>query len=117
MDSPDALPSTAALTEADRRHHPRYTVKVQIEIRREGSDVPMRLETTDRSRGGCYIQLIMPMSRGTRVQVTLWLDGYPIVIHGLVVTRHPDFGNGIIFVDFQGQEEHLLQRYLESVTT
>jgi hypothetical protein len=117
MDLPDARPGTNASTEADRRHHPRYTVKVQIEIRQEGSDVPMRLETTDLSRGGCYIQLIMPMSRGTRVQVTLWLDSHPIVIHGLVVTRHPDFGNGIIFVDFKGEAEHLLQRYLEAVTT
>jgi hypothetical protein len=117
MDLPDAQPSATALTQGERRHHPRYTVKVQIEIRREGSDVPMRLETTDLSRGGCYIQLIMPMSRGTRVQVTLWLDGCPIVIHGLVVTRHPDFGNGIIFVDFQGQAEQLLQRYLQAVTT
>ena len=53
MDSPDALPSTAPLTEADRRHHPRCTVKVQSEIRREGSHVPRRLETTDLSRGGC----------------------------------------------------------------
>ncbi len=63
----------------------------------------MRLETTDLSRGGCYVQLMMPSPVGLRLQATLWLDGYPIVVRGLVVTRHPQFGNGIMFVDFEGQ--------------
>jgi len=117
MNSPDAQPSTNTPTRRDRRLHPRYTLQVQIEIHQEGSEVPMRLETTDLSRGGCYIELIMPLALGVRVQVTLWLDGYPIVIHGLVVTRHPQFGNGIKFVDFEGQAEPLLIRYLDAIAT
>ena len=60
MNLPDPRSSNPAPTEPDRRQHPRYTVQVQIELRQEGSDVPMRLETTDLSRGGCYIQLISP---------------------------------------------------------
>jgi hypothetical protein len=38
----------------------------------------MRLETTNLSLGGCYIQLIMALSLGARVQVTLWLAGRQI---------------------------------------
>ncbi|HEX7423861.1 MAG TPA: PilZ domain-containing protein [Terriglobales bacterium] len=117
MNSPDGQPSTPALAELDRRLHPRYTLQVQIEIRQEGSDVPMRLVTTDLSRGGCYIQLMIPLSVGIRLQATLWLDGYPIVIRGLVVTRHPQFGNGIMFVEFEGQGEQLLHRYLDAIIT
>jgi hypothetical protein len=117
MNSPNAQPSTNPPAELDRRQHRRYTLQVQIEIHQEGSEVPMRLETTDLSRGGCYIELIMPLSIGVSVQVTLWLDGYPIVIRGRVVTRHPQFGNGIMFVDFLGQAEHLLIRYLGAITT
>ena len=117
MNSPDPQPSTRSLAEPDRRLHPRYTLQVQIEIHEEGNEVPMRLQTTDLSRGGCYIELIMPLAIGVRVRATLWLDGYPIVIHGRVVTRHPQFGNGIKFVHFEGQAEHLLIRYLEAVTT
>ncbi|MGD1214874.1 MAG: PilZ domain-containing protein [Terriglobales bacterium] len=117
MNSPDAQPPAPAVTEPDRRHHPRYTVQVQIEIRQEGSDIPMRIETTDLSRGGCYIQLLMQLSLGIRLQATLWLDGYPIVIRGLVVTRHPQFGNGIMFVEFEGQGEQLLTRYLDAIAT
>jgi hypothetical protein len=117
MNSPNAQPSNLAVTEEDRRLHPRYTVQVQIEVQREGSDVPMRLVTTDLSRGGCYIHLSTQLPVGVRVQATLWLDGYPVVFRGLVVTRHPEFGNGIMFVEFEGQGEQLLHRYLDAITT
>jgi len=117
MDSLKAQPSTPAAFEQDRRLHDRYTVQVQIELRAEGVDAPMRLETTDLSLGGCYVQLLMPLSVGNRVRVTLWLDGCSIVIHGRVVTRHPQFGNGIMFLEFEGEGEQLLKRYLDAITT
>jgi hypothetical protein len=59
----------------------------------------------------------MQFSLGVRVRATLWLDGCPIVIRGLVVTRHPQFGNGIMFVEFEGQGEQLLIRYLGAIAT
>jgi hypothetical protein len=116
MKSPDAQPSNPAVLEPDRRHHPRRTVQVQIEIHQDGSDVPMRLETADLALGGCYIDLMNPLSVGIRLQAILWLDGYPMVIRGLVVTRHPQFGNGIMFVEFEGQGEQLLRRYRDAIT-
>ena len=117
MNLPNPRSSNPAPTEPDRRQHPRYTVQVQIELRQEGSDLPMRLETTDLSRGGCYIQLISTLPLGVRVQATLWLGGYPVVIQGRVVTRHPKFGNGIMFLEFEGEGAQLLNRYLEAITT
>ncbi|MGA7291063.1 MAG: PilZ domain-containing protein [Terriglobales bacterium] len=117
MNSPDSQPSsqTNLATEQDRRHHARYTTQVQVEIHQEGNEVPMRISTTDLSRGGCYVQLLIPLSVGIRVQLTLWLNNYSIVIHGLVVTRHPQFGNGIMFVDFEGEAEHRLRQYLDAI--
>jgi hypothetical protein len=117
MNLPDPRSSNPNPTEPDRRQHPRYTVQVPIEIRQEDSDLPMRLETTDLSRGGCYIQLISALPLGARLQVTLWLGGYPVVIQGRVVTRHPQFGNGIMFLEFEGEGDQLLSRYLEAITT
>jgi len=117
MDSPNAQPATAALNERDRRLHPRYTVQVQIELRQEGNDVPMRLATTDLSRTGCYIELMMPLTVGTHVQATLWLQGHPIVIQARVVTCHPQYGNGMMFEKFDGQGEQLLHQYLDTIVT
>jgi hypothetical protein len=104
------IPSTE-----DRRRHARYSVQVQIEIRQDGIDVPFRLQTTDLSRGGCYVELMMPLPIGTSLRATLWLDGSPLRVHGIVATRHPQFGNGIRFLDFEGNGEQLLTQYLDGV--
>ena len=117
MNVPEQQPSASPLAHPERRRYPRYTVQVQIELRQEGNDLLMRLETTDLSRNGCYVQLLNPLSVGLRIQATLWLDGYPVVIRGRVVTRHPQFGNGIMFLEFEAEAEQKLSRYLEAIAT
>jgi hypothetical protein len=117
MHSPNPQPSTPVVIEHDRRHFPRYTVHVQIEIHLEGDEVPIRLETTDLSRTGCYVQLLMPLPLAARIHATLWLDNRPIVVRGRVVTRHPQFGNGIMFLDFEADGDQVLKRYLAAIAT
>jgi len=117
MNLPDDYQCAPAVAESDRRKSVRYTVSVQIEIRPVGSDVPMRLETTDLSPGGCYVQVMIPLPLGMRLQVTLWLNGTPIVAQALVVTLHPQFGNGIMFVDLEGEAAAILNRYLDAIVT
>jgi c-di-GMP-binding flagellar brake protein YcgR len=116
MNSTDPKPLDSDIAAEERRLHPRYTVRVQIEIHPEDTDIPMRLETTDLSRSGCYIQLMMPFAVGVKVRVTLWLDGRAIVIHGQVVTCHTQFGNGVRFVEFEGAAQQLLDRYLADIS-
>jgi hypothetical protein len=116
MNSYESQPVSHAAPAPERRLYPRYSVQVQVELHLEGSDVPMRLETTDLSRGGCYVQLMIPLSVGIRLRATLWLAGHAVIIHGLVVTRHPQFGNGIMFVDFEGDGAHVLEQYLAEIT-
>jgi c-di-GMP-binding flagellar brake protein YcgR len=115
MNLPSHQRSEAAASPVERRRFPRYSVQVQIELHQEGSDVPLRMETTDLSGGGCYIQLMMTLSVGTYVNATLWLDDSPVRVRGRVVTRHPQFGNGIMFLEFQGNGEQVLARYLDTI--
>jgi hypothetical protein len=112
MDCPDQQPFASPLARAERRCQPRYTVHVPIELRPEGRDVPLRLETTDLSSNGCYVHLLTPLSVGIKVEVTLWLDGHPITARGRVVTRHPQFGNGIMFIEFTAGADQELSAYL-----
>jgi len=113
----DAQSSTSAPIEHDRRRYPRRTVQVQAELHLEGSDIPLRLETTDLSRGGCYVQSMIPLAIAARLRIRFWLDGQPIIVLGRVVTRHPQFGNGIMFMDYEGQAELLLNRYLDAIVS
>jgi hypothetical protein len=111
---PNADLSTV-IPDPDLRQHPRYSVHVRIEIHQDASP-DLQLETTDLSRGGCYIQLAVPLSVGIRLHATLWLAECPVAIRGLIVTRHPEFGNGIMFVGFEGEGETLLGQYLAAIT-
>ncbi|MFZ3267007.1 MAG: PilZ domain-containing protein [Terriglobales bacterium] len=99
----------------DRRVNPRYTVQIPIDLRQEDTATSLRLETTDLSRGGCYVHLIKTLVLGTYVQATLWVDNYPVCVRGRVVTRHPQFGNGIMFLDFEENGEQLLTNYLDAI--
>lgn len=114
MESPKQAVSGAATPQIERRRYPRYPAQVQIELQEKGKDVPLRMETTDLSRGGCYVQLVSALQVGTYVNSTLWIDGSPVRVRGRVVTRHPQYGNGIMFLEFQGEGEQQLSRYLDA---
>ena len=99
----------------DRRRYRRRTVQVPIELHLEGSDRVLTAETTDLSRNGCYILLPDPLPVGLWLQAILWLDGEPAQLSGRVVTRHPHFGNGIMFLKVPEREDRVLAAYLEAV--
>jgi hypothetical protein len=107
--------SDTAVTAPDRRSHPRFSVKVQLELRREGEDIPMRTETSDLSRGGCYVQLSLTLALGTYVQGKLWIEDSAVKFRGRVVTSHPQFGNGIMFLQFEDDGEQMLASFLNAV--
>jgi len=115
MNVPDQQPASPTPV-PERRIFPRYTVHVQVELHEDGNEIPLRLETTDLSRGGCYVQMMMTLPLAVYVNATLWLDNTPVRVRGRVVTRHPQFGNGIMFLEFEGNGEQVLTRYLEAAT-
>jgi hypothetical protein len=116
-DQREKQPFTGITLTPERRQYPRYSAHLPLELRVEGSDVPMRLQTTDVSRNGCYIETHMPFSVGARVEAKLWLGETRIVSRGgRIVTSHPQFGNGIMFLTFDGDGGQRLQAFLDSLT-
>ena len=117
MNLPDRQPFSSVPAPADRRRHSRYAVQIPIDLHQENPAVSLRLETTDLSRGGCYVHLIKALPLASYVEATLWLDNCPVRIRARVVTRHPEFGNGIMFLEFRDHGgEQLLIRYLDANT-
>ncbi|MFY9559031.1 MAG: PilZ domain-containing protein [Terriglobales bacterium] len=99
---------------AERRRYLRVQVAVQIEIRPAGTNVPMRLETSDVSLGGCYVEMALTLDVGTKLDIVLWLDQAKVSTKGLVVTRHPQFGNGIAFLQLSSENEARLRAFLDA---
>lgn len=101
----------------DRREHARYMVCLEIELRESTRCFSSRGTTTDASLGGCYIATIFPLSVGTEVQYTLWLDEKPIRGRALVQTCHPGVGMGIRFDELSDEATILLDQRLRASST
>ncbi len=110
-----ALSTPPNVSQEERRRHPRVRASLQIESRPEGTDVPMRLETTDISLGGCYVEMVLTLDVGARLDISLWLGEQKVITKGVVVTRHAQFGNGIEFMGMSPQDQNLLRRFLDSL--
>ena len=100
-------------SQPERRKYARTKASVQLELRTEASDVPIRVETTDISVTGCYVEMSITLEVGTKLAIGLWLGNRKVTTAATVVTRHPQFGNGIEFLDMVEQDRSALRQYLE----
>lgn len=96
----------------ERRAYERFKIALQAELRPEGTDFPIRLQTTDVSCGGCYLEMAFTLQRGHRVDLILWLGGQKLLLKGVVVSSHPQFGNGIEFTGITEDQRQRLEQFL-----
>jgi hypothetical protein len=97
----------------ERRRFQRLKKAVQAELRTQDSETPIRTETADISAGGCYIEMAVTLEVGTALKIVLWLGHKKLSLDGSVVTRHPQFGNGIEFGRMPEEARTLLLCFLE----
>jgi c-di-GMP-binding flagellar brake protein YcgR len=96
-----------------KRMYPRYKLGVPIELHVDGQSAPQRTNTADICLGGCYIETMFTVPVGTRMKIALWLDEAKVACDGVVVTNHPQFGNGLHFENMKPDDEKRLAAYLE----
>ncbi|MBV9183075.1 MAG: PilZ domain-containing protein [Acidobacteria bacterium] len=83
---------------AERRRYPRVKATVAVEI--YSPDSPMsRTATSDISLCGCYIETMFTIPVGTKLELKFWVKDEPLTVTALVVTRFPQVGNGLEFIE------------------
>ena len=97
----------------NRREHPRVKVRVPVELRREGNEVPIGCATSDISEGGCYIEMMFALAKDTKLEITTKINGTVLAL-GTVVTCDPNAGDGIKFTKMLPEDQEELRRYLEA---
>lgn len=97
------------------RQHPRYKVTLPVELRSPSDRVPIRAQVADICLGGCYIELSFTKSVSSEIELTLWLGDQKFSATGIVVSRHPSFGNGIKFAHLDPESKKRLQNFVESL--
>jgi len=103
-------------SQPERRRYPRTKTAVQLELRPEDSAAPIRVETSDICAIGCYVEMSITLDVGSRLSIVLWLGDEKVIAEGVVITRHPQFGNGIELAGMSMEDRDNLVRYLKSIS-
>jgi c-di-GMP-binding flagellar brake protein YcgR len=101
----------------ERRRYPRVKAGVSMELKPEGAAVASRAETADLSLIGCYVEMTFTLAVGTKLDLILWVEEERLATKGVVVTHHPQFGNGVEFVEMSQEGQAKLAHFLKSRET
>jgi hypothetical protein len=107
--------ATVTISESNRRHWHRHKISLPLELRDERVSAPLRINATDVSGNGCYIESMMPLPLGTVLRVDFWLDVEHIKITAVVRTCDPGVGNGIEFTGMPADTKKRMQDYLDAI--
>ncbi len=92
----------------NRRRFQRHKISFPMELRDERVNTPMRLNATDVSGNGCYIETIMPFPASTVLRIEFWIDQERVAASAMVRTCDRGVGMGI---EFTGLKEELKQQF------
>jgi hypothetical protein len=105
---PEVRSKMPAITLDNRRRFQRHKISFPLEFRDERVNTPMRVNATDISGNGCYVETVMPLPIGTVLRVDFWIDQEKVSATATVRTRDPGVGMGI---EFSGATEDTKQRF------
>ena len=116
-----ALPSDLKADERTTQHHDnrrkflRHKISHPLELRDERVNTPLRVNATDISGNGCYIETIMPIPVGTTLKVEFFLEDDRINSTAIVRTCDPGVGMGIEFMGLTTEQQQQFQQYLRAM--
>src|SRR5271169_5503748 len=112
---PDAKANIPIAKPDNRRRFARHKVSFPLELRDERVNTPMRLNATDISGNGCYVETVMPLPVGTALRVDFWIDEERQSPTAVVRTRDPGVGMGIEFTGMPEEGKKRFQAHLDKM--
>jgi hypothetical protein len=116
-----ALPSDMKVEERtqqrldNRRKFLRHKISFPLELRDERVNTPLRVNATDISGNGCYVETVMPLAVATALRVDLWIDQEHLTTSAVVRTRDPGVGMGIEFTGMTEETKKRFQDHLDKM--
>ena len=99
----------------NRRKFQRHKISFPLEFRDERVNTPMRVNATDISGNGCYVETAMPLAISTVLKVDFWIDQEHISSSATVRTRDPGVGMGIEFTGLPDATKQRFQAHLDKL--
>jgi hypothetical protein len=99
----------------NRRKFARHKISFPLELRDERVNTPLRVNATDISGNGCYVETVMPLAVGTALRVDFWIDEERQSPTAVVRTRDPGVGMGIEFTGMPEEGKKRFQAHLDKI--
>jgi PilZ domain-containing protein len=103
------------LTQDNRRKFARHKIAFPVELRDERVNTPLRVNATDISGNGCYVETVMPLNIGTALRVDFWIGDEHLSPTATVRTRDPGVGMGIEFTGLPEETKKRFQAHLDKM--
>jgi len=102
-------------TQDNRRKFARHKISFPVELRDERVNTPLRVNATDISGNGCYVETVMPLAIATALRLDFWIEQQHCSTTATVRTRDPGVGMGIEFTGLPEDEKKRLQAHLDKI--
>jgi hypothetical protein len=102
-------------TTDNRRRFQRHKISFPLEFRDERVNTPMRVNATDISGNGCYVETVMPLTLTSALKVDFWIDDEHVIATASVRTRDPGVGMGIEFTGLPDDTKKRFQAHLDKL--
>jgi hypothetical protein len=113
---PDMQADERTLQRQDnRRKFARHRISFPLELRDERVNTPLRVNATDISGNGCYVETVMPLEVGTTLRADFWIDQERLSPTAVVRTRDPGVGMGIEFIGLPDDLKSRFQAHLDKI--
>jgi PilZ domain-containing protein len=99
----------------NRRKFQRHKISFPVELRDERVNTPMRVNATDISGNGCYIETHMPFPVSTSLRIEFWIDQERLSATATVRTCDPGVGMGIEFTGLREDLKQMFQAHLDKL--
>ncbi len=99
----------------NRRKFVRHRISFPLELKDERVNTPLRVNATDISGNGCYVETVMPLPIGTALRVDLWMGEERLTPTAIVRTRDPGVGMGIEFTGLPEDMKKVFQAHLDKL--
>jgi len=101
----------------NRRKFVRHKISYPLELRDERVNTPLRVNATDISGNGCYVETVMPLPVATALRVDLWIVEERLSPSAVVRTRDPGVVMGIEFTGLPEESKKRFQAHLDKLDT
>ena len=99
----------------NRRKWARHKMSFPMELRDERVNTPIRVNASDVSGNGCYVETILPIPIGTNLKVDFWIESEKITTSAIVRTCDPGVGMGIELTGLSPHDRERFHKHLDKL--